>query len=130
MKSLPVLYSKKLFPSRALFYFILIFTLINCNSAYPAKLESRDENFDDGNDTFEEFTKNHSVFEIYSMYIIILVILQIGSLSTLYVILRTFLRWKRIDFSLNMTHKLPFYMALSGKNIYICFFLNKNEKFF
>ncbi|RGB40108.1 hypothetical protein C1646_739778 [Rhizophagus diaphanus] len=58
------------------------------------------------------------------MYIIILVILQIGSLSTLYVILRTFIRWKRIDFSLNMTHKLPFYMALSDLIIYVALTVN------
>ncbi|CAB4374069.1 unnamed protein product [Rhizophagus irregularis] len=119
MKSLSVLYSKKLFPSRALIYLILIFTLLNCNSAYPTNLESRDEKLSEGNAAFGKFKKDHSVFEIYSMYIIILIILQIGSLSTLYVILRTFIRWKRVDFSLNMTHKLPFYMALSDLIIYV-----------
>jgi hypothetical protein len=119
MKSLSVSYSKKLFPSRALIYLILIiFTFINCTVAYPVNLESRDVEDEDGVIAFSKFKKGHSVIEIYSMYVIILVILQIGSLSTLYVILRTFLRWKRIDFSLNMTHKLPFYMALSGKYLF------------
>ncbi|CAG8488369.1 9979_t:CDS:2 [Rhizophagus irregularis] len=124
MKSLSVLYSKKLFPSRALIYLILIFTLLNCNSAYPTNLESRDEKLSEGNAAFGKFKKDHSVFEIYSMYIIILIILQIGSLSTLYVILRTFIRWKRVDFSLNMTHKLPFYMALSDLIIYVALTVN------
>ena len=118
MKSLSVSYSKRLSPSGVLLVcLILIFTIISCSDAYPTNpnVEPGDINQDEGNGEFNNFRQNHSKIEIYAMYSIIIIILQLGTLSTLYVILRTFVRWRRIEFSLNMTHKLPFYMSLSGK---------------
>ncbi|CAJ0751236.1 6571_t:CDS:2 [Entrophospora sp. SA101] len=35
--------------------------------------------------------------------------------------LRTWIRWSRDDLTLNMTHKLPFYIASSGNNNDLCF---------
>ncbi|RIA97266.1 hypothetical protein C1645_300876 [Glomus cerebriforme] len=124
MKSLSAPYSKISSPSRALFYLILIFIFINCNYAYPANVEPRYVVPSKGTVEFNDFKHNRSTFEIYTMYAISLIILQIGSLCTLYVILRTFLRWRRIEFSLNMAHKLPFYMALSDLAIYVTLTIN------
>src|SRR5437016_4379501 len=114
MKSLSVFCTSKLFSSRALFYSILIFTFLNCNYAYPANVEPRDVNPEEGNIGFDKFKQNHSITEIYFIYGTSLLSLQFGTLCTLYIMLRTFLRWKA-GFSIGMAHKLPFYMAISGK---------------
>ena len=109
MKLLLVSYLTKLFSSKSLLYLILIFTLIDCNNAYV------EPNQDKSQIEFDKFKQNHSLVEIYFMYITIIIILLLGTLCTLYVILRTFIRWRRIELTLNMSHKLPFYMASSGK---------------
>src|SRR4051812_22041348 len=102
--SLSVFYSSF---SRALLYLIPIFTLIDYNYAY---VESKP---DEEDIQFDKLKQNHSTVEIYFMYTISLIALQIGTVCTLYIMLRTFLRWRRVELSLNMAHKLPFYMALS-----------------
>ncbi|CAB4494157.1 unnamed protein product [Rhizophagus irregularis] len=58
------------------------------------------------------------------MYGLDLIILQIGSLCTLYVIIRTFIRWFKQNYSLYMSHKLPFYMAFSEFFVYTALIIN------
>jgi len=114
MKSLSVSNSPKSF----LFYLILTFAFINCNYAYPADTSVDDEVSNETSDIgFDKVQQKNSMLAIHVMYGISLISLQFGSLCSLYVILRTLLRWRRENSSLNMSHKLPFYIALSGKYI-------------
>src|SRR5688572_1293011 len=109
-------------PRSFLFYLIVIFTFINGNNAYPADTSVDDTKPNDhkSGETeigFDKVQQENSMAAIYVMYGISLISLQIGSLCALYVILRTLLRWIRANSTLNMAHKLPFYIALSGKYI-------------
>src|SRR6266498_3185268 len=64
-------------------------------------------------DSLDKLHAKHSKTEVYIMYSLDLIILQLGSLCTLYVIIRTSTRWFKHNLSLHMSHKLPFYVALS-----------------
>jgi hypothetical protein len=70
-----------------------------------------------------EKNAGYNNFEIRVMYGFDLAVLQLGIICTLYMIIRTFIRWFKHDLSLHMSHKLPFYMALSG-NYSFSFFLS------
>src|SRR2546428_5347576 len=58
----------------------------------------------------EEFVKEYGFFETRLLYGFSLTLLQIDAICVLYVIYRTFKRWKRSNTFLSMAYKLPFYM--------------------
>ncbi|CAI2178154.1 10512_t:CDS:2 [Funneliformis geosporum] len=109
MESSSVIFLPKLSSSRVLLYLILIFTFINYNDASPADTSAGvSESVE-----FDYVQRENSMVAIYIMYSISLLTLQFGSFCALYVIIRTIIRWMRVDSSLNMAQKLPFYVALS-----------------
>jgi hypothetical protein len=100
--------------------FLLLFSFLSIT--YVAPIDT----------SLEELHNKHGNIEIHIMYGIDLLILQLGSLCTLYLIIRTFVRWYKQNFSLYMSHKLPFYMAFSGNYIlFLCEYAKfKFELFF
>src|SRR5436305_14927516 len=87
---------------------IYLCTLFLCN-AYAIPI-------DNNKNELKKRTEESGILRGYRiMYGFDLAILQLGVLCTLYTIIRTFVRWFKHNLSLHMSHKLPFYMALSGK---------------
>lgn len=87
------------------YLFLLLFSFLSNSYASPIGT------------SLEKLHNEHSKIEIHIMYGLELIILQIGSLCTLYMIIRTFIRWFKQNYSLYMSLKLPFYMAFSGNYI-------------
>lgn len=81
--------------------------------------------------TQEDVTPNSDLFEesgfllIFSLYWMAIAILQVDLCSTVYVIYRTFKKWKSSNSNLSMAYKIPFYIACIGINpdIYLILFL-------
>ncbi|RIA97264.1 hypothetical protein C1645_752904 [Glomus cerebriforme] len=96
--------------------FLLLFSFL-CNNTYAVPIGNEQTGL-------EKLHADHNVVEIHIMYGLDIMIIQLGSLCTLYMIIRTFIRWCKHNLSLHMSHKLPFYMALSEFFIYTPLLIN------
>ncbi|CAG8788636.1 8629_t:CDS:2, partial [Cetraspora pellucida] len=74
-----------------------------------------------------ELAKEIGVSTMRASYVIGLTLLQIDACCIIYVIYRTFVRWRMAKRRLSMAYKLPFYMACFGNYNRINFFLINQE---
>src|ERR1043166_2245428 len=105
------------------FLSIIFSSLLFCCEAFPSFFQkSTSPSFNDTKNAYqdvkpnEEFVKEYGFFVTRLLYGFGLTLLQIDAICILYVIYRTFKRWKRSSTILSMAYKLPFYMATLGKN--------------
>ncbi|GBC06480.1 hypothetical protein RclHR1_06870011 [Rhizophagus clarus] len=105
--------TRMMFNPKINYSFLLLSSFLS-NNIYAVPVET----------SLDKLHNEHSNIEIHIMYGLDLILLQLGSLCTLYLIVRTFVRWFKQNYSLYMSHKLPFYMAFSEFLIYTALIIN------